>query len=89
MRFVRLQSRTTLGFEVAELRVFGTGFVPSAEYLSNIFDLGSDLGLWGNIRWEEDSVGREGFAAANLYVPARGQDDSPLVFTRAILRRCR
>ena len=81
VRFVRLQSRTTLGFEVAELRVFGTGFVPSAEYLSNIFDLGSDLGLWGNIRWVEDSVGREGFAAAKIRTRT-GQDDSPLVFTR-------
>lgn len=81
VRFVRLQSRTTLGFEVAELRVFGTGFTPTAEYLSNIFDLGPDLSLWGNIRWVEDGVGREGFSAVQVRTRT-GRDDSPLVFTR-------
>ena len=81
VRFVRLQSRTTLSFEVAELRVFGTGFTPTAEYLSNIFDLGPDLSLWGNIRWVEDGVGREGFSVVQVRTRT-GRDDSPLVFTR-------
>lgn len=81
VRFIRLQSRTSSGFEIAEFRVFGTGFVPTAEYLSNIFDLGPDLGLWGTIRWVEESVGPAGFASARVRTRT-GLDDSPLVYTR-------
>ena len=79
--FIRLQSRTSNGFEIAEFRVFGTGFVPTAEYISNIFDLGPDLGLWGTIRWVEESVGPAGFANARLRTRT-GLDDTPLVYTR-------
>ena len=81
VRFIRLQSRTSSGFEIAEFRVFGTGFVPTAEYVSNIFDLGPDLGLWGTIRWVEESVGPAGFANARVRTRT-GLDASPLVYTR-------
>ena len=81
VRFIRLQSRTSNGFEIAEFRVFGTGFVPTAEYISNIFDLGPDLGLWGTIRWVEESVGPAGFANARVRTRT-GLDDTPLVYTR-------
>ena len=81
VRFIRLESRTSQGFEIAEFRVFGTGFVPEARYLSNIFDLGPDLGLWGNIRWVEETVGRQAFAQAQVRTRT-GLDDSPLVYHR-------
>lgn len=81
LRFIRLLSRTSVGFEIAEFRVFGTGFVPEAEYVSNIFDMGPDLALWGNIRWVEDSVGLNGFAGVQVRTRT-GADDTPLVFNR-------
>ena len=81
VRFIRLQSRTSSGFEIAEFRVFGTGFVPTAEYISNIFDLGPDLGLWGTIRWVEESVGPAGFSSVRVRTRT-GLDDNPLVYTR-------
>jgi len=56
VRFVRLKSLTALGFDIAEFQVFGTGFVPEAVYISNIFDFG-DLALLGNLRWVQEQVG--------------------------------
>jgi len=81
VRHIRLKSQTTVGFEIAEFRVFGTGFVPRADYVSNVFDFGEELALWGNIRWEEEFVGTERFS--RLSISSRsGWDDTPLVFTR-------
>ena len=59
VRYIRLKSQTTVGFEIAEFRVFGSGFVPRADYLSNIFDFGEELALWGRIHWEEEHFGVE------------------------------
>ncbi len=81
VRFIRLTSRTAVGFEIAEFQVFGTGFVPTATYVSDIFDMGADLALAGNIRWVEESIGREGFSAVRVRTHA-GSDDTPLLFTR-------
>ena len=70
-----------MGFEVAEFRVFGSGFVPRADYLSNIFDFGEELALWGRIRWEEEHFGTE--RLSRLLISSRsGWDDTPLEFTR-------
>ena len=81
VRFIRLKSQTTVGFEIAEFRVFGSGFVPRADYLSNIFDFGEELALWGRIRWQEERFGVE--RRSRLVVSSRsGWDDTPLEFTR-------
>ncbi len=56
VRFVRLKSLTATGFDMAEFQVFGTGFVPEAVYVSNIFDFG-DLALLGKLRWMQQEVG--------------------------------
>ena len=81
VRYIRLKSQTTVGFEVAEFRVFGSGFVPRADYLSNIFDFGEELALWGRIHWEEEVFGVE--RLSRLLISSRsGWDDSPLEFTR-------
>ena len=57
VRHIQLKSHTTVDFEIAEFQVFGAGFVPRAQYLTNILDFGEDLALWGRIRWEEESIG--------------------------------
>ncbi len=81
VRYIRLKSQTTVGFEIAEFRVFGSGFVPRADYLSNIFDFGEELALWGRIRWEEEHFGVE--RLSRLLISSRsGWDDTPLEFTR-------
>ncbi len=81
VRYIRLKSQTTVGFELAEFRVFGSGFVPRADYLSNIFDFGAELALWGRIRWQEEHVGTE--RLSRLLISSRsGWDDTPLEFTR-------
>ena len=81
VRYIRLKSQTTVGFEIAEFRVFGSGFVPRADYLSNIFDFGEELALWGRIRWEEEHLGVE--RLSRLLISSRsGWDDTPLEFTR-------
>lgn len=81
VRYIRLKSQTTVGFEIAEFRVFGSGFVPRADYLSNVFDFGEELALWGRIRWEEEHVGVE--RLSRLLISSRsGWDATPLEFTR-------
>ena len=81
VRYIRLKSQTTVGFEIAEFRVFGSGFVPRADYLSNIFDFGEELALWGRIRWAEEHLGVE--RLSRLLISSRsGWDDTPLEFTR-------
>lgn len=81
VRFIRLKSQTTIGFEIAEFRVFGSGFVPRADYLSNVFDFGEELALWGRIRWQEEHFGSA--RLSRLFVSSRsGWDDTPLEFTR-------
>ena len=81
LRFLRLKSQTVVGFEIAEFRVYGAGFVPGAQYISNVYDLGDDWGVWGRIRWIEEALGPEGLAQARIATRA-GHDDTPLEFTR-------
>ena len=81
IRFIRIRSQTTVGFEISEFQVFGVGFVPVAEYQSDIFDLGEGLALWGNIRWEEDIIGDAVFSGAAIRTRS-GIDDTPVVFNR-------
>ena len=81
LRFLRLKSQTVVGFEIAEFRVFGAGFVPGAQYISNVYDLGDNWGVWGKIRWIEESLGPEGLAQARITTRA-GHDDTSLEFTR-------
>ena len=81
VRHIRLKSQTTIGFEVAEFQVFGTGFVPVAEYVSNLFDLGPDLAMFGAIRWLEEATGAQQLSQVRIS-SRTGHDDSPLVFHR-------
>ena len=77
---MRLKSLTALGFDIAEFQVFGTGFVPEAVYISNIFDFG-DLALLGNVRWVQEQVGDP--QLSRIAVRTRtGIDPEPVEFNK-------
>ena len=81
VRHIQLKSHTTVDFEIAEFQVFGAGFVPRAQYLTNILDFGGNLALWGRIRWEEESIGDS--LRSRVEIRTRtGIDDTPVVFNR-------
>ncbi|MSR84104.1 MAG: hypothetical protein EXS58_14470 [Candidatus Latescibacteria bacterium] len=80
VRFIRLKSLTAAGFEIAEFQVFGTGYVPEARYVSNVFDFG-DLALLGRLRWTADQVGDP--KLSKIQVRTRtGLDPQPVEFNK-------
>ena len=81
VRYVQLKSQTTVGFEVAEFQIFGEGFVPTAAFHSDIFDMGTDLAAFGKLRWEQESVG-DPLRSLSSVSTRSGVDDSPVVFNR-------
>jgi hypothetical protein len=81
VRHIQLKSQTTVGFEIAEMQVFGEGFVPTADFHSDIFDMGSQLAVWGSLRWEEDSEG-DPIRSAAIVATRSGIDATPVVFNR-------
>jgi gliding motility-associated-like protein len=80
VRFVRLKVLTAAGFEIAEFQVFGTGFVPEASYVSNIFDFG-DLALLGNLRWVQDDIGDPNLSSVRVRTRT-GNDPDPVEFNK-------
>ena len=82
VRLIKLRSLTELPFEVDEIEVYGTGYLPGGTYLSDLIDLGSPATI-GQIRWREQVVGEELFS--NLSVGMRsGHDDTPILFLQRI-----
>ncbi len=80
VRFVRLKSLTATGFDIAEFQVFGTGFVPEAVYISNVFDFG-DLSLFGTLRWVEEKVGDSGLSRVVIRTRT-GNDPQPVEYNK-------
>ncbi|MSR83391.1 MAG: hypothetical protein EXS58_10785 [Candidatus Latescibacteria bacterium] len=80
VRFIRVKSLTTAGFEIAEFQVFGTGFVPEASYVSNIFDFG-DLALLGRLQWTADQVGDPNLSKIQVRTRT-GVDPQPVEFNK-------
>ena len=80
VRFIRLKSESNIGFEVDEIETYGSGFVPEAQYLSDIFDL-EDLAIWGNLRWAERREGVPGLSDIRVFTRS-GRDETPYVFNR-------
>ena len=80
VRFVRLKSLTALGFDIAEFQVFGTGFVPEAVYISNVFDFG-DLALLGNLRWVQEQLGDPQLSRIAIRTRT-GTDPEPVEFNK-------
>ena len=80
VRFVRLKVLTAAGFDLAEFQIFGTGFVPEASYVSNIFDFG-DLALFGNLRWIQDAEGDANLSSLQIRTRT-GVDSNPIEFNK-------
>ena len=56
VRYLRLESTQRFNWEIDELEIFGSGFVPEADYLSEVFDMKQDA-LWGRLQWATEQVG--------------------------------
>ena len=79
IRSFRLRSATPIPFEIDEIEIYGTGFLPTATYFSDVFSTG--LAAWGRIRWVEKAVGDS--AQSSLLISTRsGNDDTPFIFNR-------
>ena len=79
IRFFRLRAATPIPFEIDEIEIFGTGFLPTTTYISDIFDVG--LSAWGHLRWTESAVGDS--TRSRVFISTRsGNDDTPFIFNR-------
>lgn len=56
VRYIRLESTQRFNWEVDELQIFGEGFVPQAQYLSQVFDF-EQPSLWGRLQWAAEQLG--------------------------------
>lgn len=79
-RLVKLRSLAETPFEIDEVEVFGTGYLGSASYLSDLIDLG-DRATVGPVRWRDEAVGVP--ARSQVAVRVRtGSDDTPILYRR-------
>ena len=58
VRYIRLESTQRFNWEIDELEIFGRGFVPEADYRSQVFDMEQES-LWGRLMWATQQVGME------------------------------
>lgn len=79
---VRLRATSPIDFEIDELEVFGTGFLSTARYVSDIFDAGQPA-VWGSLRWVEEILGDPKFSSLRIRTRT-GADPTPFVFTRKL-----
>lgn len=79
---IRLRSISPIDFEIDEIEVYGKGFLPTATYISDIFDAGSPV-VWGKLRWTEEILGDPDFSRVQIRTRT-GTDASPFVFTRQL-----
>ena len=80
VRLVKLRSLAETPFELDEIEVYGTGFLASAAYLSDLIDLG-DRATVGPVRWRDEAVGEPGRSQVGVRVRT-GNDDSPILYRR-------
>jgi len=82
LRFIELRIVAPNAFEIAEMEVYGEGFVPKARYLSDYIDLGTPVNL-GSLQVAAERVAeRPGEqAAASLVLQVRnGTDQTPEIY---------
>ena len=60
---IRMKSLTQFDWEIDEFEVYGQGFLPTASYISDIFDAGGPA-TWIKLRWDEQIVGGSKFFSA-------------------------
>lgn len=82
VRYIELKSISTVGFEIDEIEVYGTGFVPTAAYVSDVLDLGGPV-VWGDIEWVERVAGEMGDSEAEVRVRS-GSDTTPDIYYRVV-----
>lgn len=82
VRYIRIRSLTTINWEIDEIEVYGTGFVPEAAYESNVLDFG-DVATWGKIWWAQRKIGNP--SKSQIIVRTRsGDDDTPMIYYRIL-----
>jgi len=77
VQFVQLYPWQNRTWEVAEMEIYGEGYVPDASYTSDIVDFG-EIASWGKVRWkgEQDPEGE-------VFVQTRtGMDEDPSIYWR-------
>ena len=93
IRFIQLRVGSRNPFEIAEIELYGNGFVPRATYRTNVINLG-EVSNYGTISWAqralelvgEELVELEDLGKTSVTVRMKtGQDDSPLVHFRKIV----
>ncbi|NKB71319.1 MAG: hypothetical protein GKR89_29955 [Candidatus Latescibacteria bacterium] len=68
-------------WEIAEFEIYGTGFAPAAEYLSNVIDLGAPAAL-GQLQWVGETQEQ-----SNIDLSMRsGVDEDPNTYWRLTFR---
>ncbi len=82
VQHIRLRSTSTISYEIDEFEVFGTGFLATATYVSDIFDAGQPA-VWHQLRWTERILGDPRFSAVHIRTRT-GTDADPFVFTRVL-----
>ena len=82
IQHLQLKSTTPIDWEIDELEVYGRGYVPSASYISDIFDAGQPAS-WIRLRWREGIDGDP--ERSGLRIRTRtGTDDTPFRFNRRL-----
>lgn len=82
LRFIKLTTLAPNPFDIAEVEVYGEGFVPRAQYLSRFIDFREPVNF-GPLRLQVERVtldGQQTSAASVLLRVRNGDDDTPLVF---------
>ena len=80
IRFLRIRATSGIPFEVEKLQVFGEGFLPAAQYISPIIDMGTPAN-WGLLRTGQELEGKR--ERVQIQIRTRsGNDPAPLVYTR-------
>ena len=82
VRLVKLRSLSEMPFEIDEIEVYGTGYLGTATYLSDLIDL-RDRSTVGPVRWVEEVVGEAPFSDVDVRVRS-GLDDTPIVFRKKV-----
>lgn len=80
LRFIELEVLSPNPFEIAELEVYGGGFVPRARFESAYLELGSPVNF-GSLRLRVERVGDSPAGGAEVALQVRsGLDRTPLIY---------
>ncbi len=82
VRTLMLKSLVNVPFEIDEIEVYGTGFLQSGQYLTDLIDLGERATI-GPIRWVENSIEDVEFSELDVRIRT-GRDDTPLLYRRLL-----